>query len=74
MVLANVMKDTGYGLYKTGTHNVFRGHHLAKIPLQEVLISAMLHLAAVTLYTMMKSAQNQCYNGKSQKKLFYLKK
>jgi len=60
MVLASVMKDTGYDLYINGTHNVIRGHRLAKVPLQGMLISAMLHLASVALYTTMKSAQNQC--------------
>lgn len=60
MVLASVMKDTGYGLYINGTHNVIRGHCLAKIPLQGMVTSAKLHLAAAALYTTMKSGKNQC--------------
>jgi len=60
MVLACVMKATGYGLYINGTHNVIRGHCPAKVPLQGTLVSTMLHLASVALYTTMKSAQNQC--------------
>jgi len=54
------MKDTGYGLYINGNHNVIGGHRPAKVPLQGMVISAMIHFAAVALYTTMKSAKNQC--------------
>jgi hypothetical protein len=50
MVFANVIKDTGYGLYTTGTHGVIKGHPLGKVSLQGVLISITSHLATVTLH------------------------
>jgi hypothetical protein len=46
---------------------VIRGHPLAKVPFQGVLISVTLHLATVALYTTMMSGQKQCSNWKSQK-------
>jgi hypothetical protein len=62
MASGSVMNDTGYGLYINGTHNVIREHCPAKVLLQGMLINAMIrvHLAAVVLYTTMKSAQNHC--------------